>query len=189
MSCILFCTLEWREKGAYHQFWGYVYDWDGCCVKLHLGTVLGRLSLLLLAITRLRGNLGQNSSPKTVPQCNSAQTDPVLKRGLKMANRSVGLNEHAHKQKYWTESSPPIMVLTMASATVSASPALAMAAWEPPLNAKKPKNKMNPPKAACCNQGNKTIMTYSSTSGAHWVMGCAPVVIWVFSSKSEVWLC
>ena len=63
-------------------------------------TVLWRLSLLLLAITRLRGNLGQNSSPKTVPQCNSTQTDPVLMRGLKMANRSVGLNEHAHKQKY-----------------------------------------------------------------------------------------
>ena len=123
-----------------------------------------RLSLLLLVITKLRRNLGQNSSPKTVPQCDSTQTDPVLMRGLKMVNRSVDLNEHAHKQKYWTERSPPITVLTMASATVSASPALAMAAWEPPLNAKKPKNKMNPPKAACCNQGNKTIMTYSSTS-------------------------
>ena len=59
-----------------------------------------RLSLLLLVITKLRGNLGQNSSPKTAPQCNSTQTDPVLMRGLKMVNRSVGLNEHAHKQKY-----------------------------------------------------------------------------------------
>ena len=98
-------------------------------------------------------------------------------RGLKMANKNVVLNEHAQKKKKKTESSPPITVLTMASATMSASPALAMAAWEPPLNAKKPKNKMNPPKAACCNQGNKTIMTYSSTSGAHWVMGSAPVVI------------
>jgi len=36
----------------------------------------------------------------------------------------------------------------MARATVSASPALAMAAWEPPLNARKPKNRMNPPRAA-----------------------------------------
>ena len=98
MSCILFCTLEWREKGAYHQFRGYVYDWDGCCVKLHLSTVLWRLSLLLLAITRLRGNLGQNSSPKTVPQCNSTQTDPVLRRGFKMANKNVVLNEHAQKK-------------------------------------------------------------------------------------------
>ena len=100
MRCLVFffCTLEWREKDAYHQFGGYVYDWDGCFVKLHPGTVLWRLSLLLLAITRLRGNLGQNSSPKTVPQYNSTQTDPVLMRGLKMANRSVGLNEHAHKK-------------------------------------------------------------------------------------------
>ena len=180
---------EWLPLQTYNAHDVYVYDWDGCFVKLHLSTVLWRLSLLLLAITRLRGNLGQNSSPKIVPQCNSTQADPVLMRGLKMANRSVGLNEHAHIQKYWTESSPPIMVFTMASATVSASPALAMAAWEPPLNAKKPKNKMNPPKAACCNQGNKTIMTYSSTSGAHWVMGSAPLVIWVFSSKSQGWLC
>ena len=45
-------------------------------------------------------------------------------------------------------SSPPKIVFTIASATVSASPALEMAACEPPLNARKPKNKMNPPKAA-----------------------------------------
>ena len=75
-----------------------MYDWDGFFAKLHLSNVLWRLSLLLLVITRLRGNLGQNSSPKTVPQCNSTQTDPVLMRGLKMANRSVGLNEHAQKK-------------------------------------------------------------------------------------------
>jgi len=36
----------------------------------------------------------------------------------------------------------------MARATVSASPGLAMAAWEPPLKARKPKNRMNPPRAA-----------------------------------------
>ena len=45
-------------------------------------------------------------------------------------------------------SSPPKIVFTIASATVSASPGLEMAACEPPLNARKPKNKMNPPKAA-----------------------------------------
>ena len=44
--------------------------------------------------------------------------------------------------------SPPRMVLTMDNATASASPSLAMAAWEPPLNARKPKNRMNPPRAA-----------------------------------------
>ena len=44
--------------------------------------------------------------------------------------------------------SPPRMVLTMDNATASASPTLAMAAWEPPLNARKPKNRMNPPRAA-----------------------------------------
>ena len=30
-----------------------------CCVKLHYGIVLGTLSLLLLAVTKLRARLGQ----------------------------------------------------------------------------------------------------------------------------------
>lgn len=52
--------------------------------------------------------------------------------------------------------SPPRIVLTMDNATASASPSLAMAAWEPPLNARKPKNRMNPPKAAFykCNKND-----------------------------------
>lgn len=46
--------------------------------------------------------------------------------------------------------SPPRTVFVIESATISASPALAIAACDPPLKAKKPKNRMNPPKAACC---------------------------------------
>ena len=37
------------------------------CVQLHYGIVLGRLSLLWLAITRLRRKLGQSSSPQKSP--------------------------------------------------------------------------------------------------------------------------
>ena len=44
--------------------------------------------------------------------------------------------------------SPPSIVLTMAKATTSASPSSEMLACEPPLKAKKPKNRINPPKAA-----------------------------------------
>ena len=39
-----------------------------CCVKQHCGNVLGILFLHLLAVTSFSGKLGQNSSPKTVPQ-------------------------------------------------------------------------------------------------------------------------
>ena len=46
--------------------------------------------------------------------------------------------------------SPPRTVFKIESATISASPAPAIAACDPPLKAKKPKNRMNPPKAACC---------------------------------------
>ena len=46
--------------------------------------------------------------------------------------------------------SPPRTVFRIESATISASPAPAIAACDPPLKAKKPKNRMNPPKAACC---------------------------------------
>ena len=46
----------------------------------------------------------------------------------------------------------------MARATVSASPGLAMAAWEAPLNARKPKNRMNPPRAAFYKAERETFM-------------------------------
>ena len=49
---------------------------------------------------------------------------------------------------YAKYSSPPMTVFTMARATMSASPGLEMDPWEPPLNARKPKNRMNPPRAA-----------------------------------------
>ena len=49
-----------------------------CCAEVHHGTVLGLLSLILLAITKLRWKLGQNSCPKIVPQCNSTQHCPSL---------------------------------------------------------------------------------------------------------------
>ena len=42
-----------------------VWDWVRCCVELHYGAVLGKLSLLWLAISRLPRKLGHNSSPKT----------------------------------------------------------------------------------------------------------------------------
>jgi len=45
-------------------------------------------------------------------------------------------------------SSPPMTVFVMTRATVSPSPGLEMDPREPPLNARKPKNRMNPPKAA-----------------------------------------
>ena len=37
-----------------------------CYVELHYGTVLGSLSLLSLAVTKLRSILGQNSFPKNI---------------------------------------------------------------------------------------------------------------------------
>jgi len=49
-------------------------------------------------------------------------------------------------------------VFTMARATMSASPGLEMAAWEPPLNARKPKNRMNPPRAAFLRKGRKKVL-------------------------------
>ena len=39
-------------------------------------------------------------------------------------------------------------VLIMERAMASPSPAAEMLAWEPPLKAKKPKNRINPPRAA-----------------------------------------
>ena len=44
---------------------------------------------------------------------------------------------------------PDNMVLTMATATTVPSPSAEIDAWEPPLKAKKPKNRMNPPRATC----------------------------------------
>ena len=37
-----------------------------CSVELHCGTVLGSLSLLSLAVTKLRRILGKNSFPKNI---------------------------------------------------------------------------------------------------------------------------
>ena len=37
-----------------------------CYVELHYGTVLGSLSLLSLAVTKLRSILGQKSFPKNI---------------------------------------------------------------------------------------------------------------------------
>lgn len=54
------------------------------CVELHQGRGLGTQSLHSLTTTRLDKKLGQNSSPKTVPQCNSTQLWPSLTRNLKI---------------------------------------------------------------------------------------------------------
>ena len=63
-------------------------------VERETGSALCRITLwdcfgkaLLLVNTRLRRKLGQNSPPKTVPQCSSTQHRPRLKRDLKRANR------------------------------------------------------------------------------------------------------
>ena len=39
-------------------------DWAGCCIELHYGTILGTLSLLLLAVTIMSWELGQTLSLK-----------------------------------------------------------------------------------------------------------------------------
>lgn len=46
---------------------------------------------------------------------------------------------------------PEMTVLTTAWETASPSPLLLMVSCEPPLKARNPKNRMNPPKAAICN--------------------------------------
>ena len=51
---------------------------------LHHASVLGTLSRHSWATTRLDRKLGQNSPPKTVPQCNSTQLWPSLTRNLKI---------------------------------------------------------------------------------------------------------
>ena len=56
----------------------------------------------------------------------------------------------------------------MARATVSASPGLEMDAWEPPLNAKKPKNKMNPPRAAFYKAKRKTFAFIHICLNVEW---------------------
>ena len=43
---------------------------------------------------------------------------------------------------------PPIIVLTIANPTVSASWGFEIASWDPPLNAKNPNKRINPPKPA-----------------------------------------
>ena len=47
------------------------------CIELHYGTVLETLSLLLLAVTRLRRKLGQNSSLKQSHSAFQQNTEPV----------------------------------------------------------------------------------------------------------------
>ena len=46
---------------------------------------------------------------------------------------------------------PEMTVLTTAWETASPSPLLLMVSCEPPLKARNPKNRMNPPRAAICN--------------------------------------
>ena len=55
-----------------------------CFVEMHHESVLKKLSVLLLAITRLLSKLDQTSSNKTVPWCNSAKILPSLERMLKL---------------------------------------------------------------------------------------------------------
>lgn len=47
---------------------------------------------------------------------------------------------------------PEMTVLTTAWETASPSPLLLMVSCEPPLKARNPKNRINPPKAAICNE-------------------------------------
>ena len=58
---------------------------------------------------------------------------------------------------------PPNMVFTIAKATAAASPTLEILPCDPPLNAKKPKNKMNPPRAHFCTRENKNTSIYQVT--------------------------
>ena len=55
-----------------------------CFVEMYHESVLKKLSVLLLAITRLLSKLDQTSSNKTVPWCNSAKILPSLERMLKL---------------------------------------------------------------------------------------------------------
>ena len=55
-----------------------------CFVEMHHGSVLKKLSVLLLAITRLLSKLDQTSTNKTVPWCNSAKILTSLERMLKL---------------------------------------------------------------------------------------------------------
>ena len=51
-----------------------------------------------------------------------------------------------------------IMVLTTDRLTDAPSPASLICNWDPPLNARKPKNKINPPKAAIYNKKGRILM-------------------------------
>ena len=63
--------------------WGFLEFGSGL---LHYATVLYRLSLLLLAVTRLHWKRSLNFPLKTVPWCNSTIYRPSLTRDLKMAS-------------------------------------------------------------------------------------------------------
>lgn len=91
-SCIWLCSFQTKKNDYYYtsvsgrkftvltlsmrQSW--------CFVEMHHESVLMKLSVLLLAITRLLSKLDQTSSNKTVPWCNSAKILPSLERMLKL---------------------------------------------------------------------------------------------------------
>lgn len=91
-SCSWFCSFQTKKKDYYYtsvsgrkftvlslsmrQSW--------CFIEMYHGSVLKKLSVLLLVITRLLSKLDQTSSNKTVPWCNSAKILPSLERMLKL---------------------------------------------------------------------------------------------------------
>ncbi len=56
-------------------------------------------------------------------------------------NLLTNIEEQAAKE-------PEMTVLTTAMLMAAPSPGLVIESWEPPLNARKPKNRMKPPRAA-----------------------------------------
>lgn len=65
-------------------FWPWAWDKVGVLSKCTTRVLFKKLSVLLLAITRLLSKLDQTSSNKTVPWCNSAKILPSLERMLKL---------------------------------------------------------------------------------------------------------
>ena len=85
-SCIWSCSFQTKNDCYYTSVSGRKFtvltlsmrqSW--CFVEMQHGSVLKKLSLLLLAITRPLSKLDQTSSNKTVPRCNSS-----LERMLKL---------------------------------------------------------------------------------------------------------
>lgn len=103
-SCIWFCSFQTKNDYYYTSVSGRKFtvltlsmtqSW--CFVEMHHGSVLKRLSLLLLAITRLLSKLDQTSSNKTVPWCNLAKILPSLGRILKL-NQTI----YSPKEPYFS---------------------------------------------------------------------------------------